>query len=136
MKTIHDLAACLELKIGRMFDGGYAPASGPKPRKATELKASDHFDPNVPLHDRVFAFTGTLQSMKREAAMQKVIDGGGKCGDGVSRATNYLVMGDQDYRKFRDGEKSSKLIKAESLVAKGQDLEIIAELDFLRMFPA
>jgi len=42
-------------------------------------------------------------------------------------------MGIQDYSKFTDGEKSSKLKKAEGLIEKGQDLEIISEEEFLQM---
>jgi len=143
-KTIDELAECLKFKNGKMFQGGYTSASGynssgcasrsAKP-KSSDFKPSDDADPNAPLADRFFAFTGTLQSMTRSNAMQRVVDAGGGCCDGVTKETNYLVMGDQDFARFRDGQKSSKLVKAENLIAKGADLELIAENEFLCMLP-
>ena len=49
----------------------------------------------------------------------------------VTSTTNYLVVGNDDYHKFKTGNKSNKMIKAEQLIAKGQDLEMITEDDFL-----
>lgn len=42
-------------------------------------------------------------------------------------------MGIQDYSKFADGQKSSKLKKAEDYITNGQDLEIIGEDEFLNL---
>ena len=67
--------------------------------------------------------------------MQRVVDAGGCCGNGMTKDTNYLVMGDQDFARLRNGEKSSKLVKAEGMIAKGADLELIGEDEFLRMLP-
>lgn len=39
----------------------------------------------------------------------------------------------QDLRQLNGKKKSSKIIKAESLIEKGQDLEIIDEDEFLRL---
>jgi DNA polymerase-3 subunit epsilon len=58
---------------------------------------------------------------------------GGECGASVTKVTHYLVVGDFDFGKFKGGDKSAKLRKAENLVADGQSLEIIPEEDFLRM---
>ena len=55
------------------------------------------------------AFTGTLQSMVRRTAMQRVVNLGGSCGDSVTKNTGFLVVGDQDFRKFTDGISSSKM---------------------------
>ena len=73
--------------------------------------------------------------MVRKEAMQAVVDKGGDVEDGVTQRTSFLVVGDQDYSRFAEGcTKSSKMRKAEALLAKGQDIEIIAEQDFLQMF--
>lgn len=66
--------------------------------------------------------------------MQLVVDFGGKVNGGVNKETNFLVMGDLDYSKTVTGEKSSKIIKAETLKLKGQDIEIIPEEVFYDMF--
>jgi DNA polymerase-3 subunit epsilon len=44
-----------------------------------------------------------------------------------------LVVGDQDVRKLAGHEKSSKHVKAEQLIAKGQSIRILGESDFLRI---
>ena len=72
-------------------------------------------------------------SMPRKEAAQAVVDRGGLFTKGITKETNYLVMGVQDISKFRGGEKSNKSRKAEKILNDGQDIEIISEDDFLRM---
>ena len=65
--------------------------------------------------------------MPRKDAMQMIVDLGGYCQDGVTKETNYLILGNNDYNPILRGKKSSKLQKAEGLKLKGQDIEIISE---------
>jgi DNA polymerase-3 subunit epsilon len=51
----------------------------------------------------------------------------------VTKDTNFLVVGDQDFRKFTDGISSSKIKKAQKLRVAGSDIELISEDDFRRM---
>lgn len=102
------------------------------------LETVDYSDPDLnpedfPLWKKNFVFTGTLRSMSREEAMNKVVAAGGGALNGVTKKADYLVMGLQDYSLFADGEKSSKTKKAEELRAKGSSIEIISEADFLNM---
>lgn len=103
--------------------------------KNTQLKAKDiitrciDFDESHPIFEKCFVFTGTLENMTRNEAMQKVVDLGGCCGDNVTKATNYLVLGTNDYIRTRN-EKSSKHRKAEEMLLKGQDIRIIPESVF------
>ena len=63
--------------------------------------------------------------------MKLVVDLGGLCSDNVNSKTNYLVLGNNDFcSTIKDG-KSTKHKKAEKLILKGQDLEIISENVFL-----
>lgn len=138
ISTIEELNEHLGIKLGSLFKDGYKPAckksKGGNGFDIHEIKSeSDIFEETHPYFKRTIAFTGTLTSMKRQDAMQKVVNVGGLVGNGVTKKTNYLVMGIQDYSKFADGEKSSKLKKAEGLIEKGQDLEIISEEEFLQM---
>lgn len=94
---------------------------------------TDKFDPEHPLYNKVCVFTGTLRRLVRQDAMQIVVNLGGSCGDNVTKNTNYLVMGIQDYSKFTDGEKSNKTKKAEHFIASGHDLSIITEDVFYEM---
>ena len=68
--------------------------------------------------------------MKRADAMQLVINIGGRVGNGVTKKTNYLILGNNDYCKSIKGGKSSKQKKAEQLKLQGQDIEIISEQVF------
>ena len=65
--------------------------------------------------------------------MKIVADNGGIPEGNVTQNTNYLVVGRDDYGNFKEGNKSNKMLKAEKLIQKGQDLEIITEDDFLDM---
>ncbi|MBQ7196348.1 MAG: NAD-dependent DNA ligase LigA [Synergistaceae bacterium] len=68
---------------------------------------------------KIFVFTGTLSSMTREEAGEKVKNFGGKVSNAISKKTSYLVAGDKT---------GSKLIKAEKLGVK-----ILSEQEFLNM---
>jgi len=43
------------------------------------------------------------------------------------------VVGEQDYRQFGEGFKSSKMKKAEKYLSTGQEIELITEGQFLEM---
>jgi DNA ligase (NAD+) len=73
-----------------------------------------------------FVFTGTLTVYDRKTAQKKVAALGGETPDGVSKTLTYLVVGAEE-------RKSSKIVKAEKLVAEGHPLKIISEQDFLKM---
>ena len=84
-------------------------------------------DETNPLYNKNIVFTGTLERMNRKQAETIVLNIGGTIGKSVTKKTNYLVLGNNDYnRAIKDG-KSSKYKKAEELKAKGLDIEIIPE---------
>ena len=71
--------------------------------------------------------------MIRKDAMQAVVNVGGKVGDNVTKETNYLILGNNDYcSTIKDG-KSTKHKKAESLMLKCQDIAVIPENVFYQM---
>ena len=81
-------------------------------------------------YNRHVVFTGKLEKMLRKDAMQIVVNLGGVLDKGVTKQTNYLILGDNDYNAILKGEKSSKHKKAEKLKLEDQDIEIIDELTF------
>lgn len=94
---------------------------------------TDSFDETHPLYNKNCVFTGILEKMDRKHAMQLVVNVGGKCQDSVTSATNYLILGNNDYcHSIKDG-KSTKQKKAEALKLKGNDIEIIPEDVFYEM---
>jgi DNA polymerase-3 subunit epsilon len=137
-----ELSESVGYRIGELFDGGYNPFSIIKKSyssKSSKLKSKDistdntEFDESHLFFDQTVVFTGTLTSMVRREAMQKVVDVGGICADSVNKHVNFLVIGIQDFARFKEGTKSSKLKRAEQLIFDGHDLEIIDEDEFLRM---
>ncbi len=86
-------------------------------------------NPEGELYGEVLVFTGALEIPRREAA-----DLAAKIGctvaQGVTKKTTLLVVGDQDITKFAGKNKSSKHLKAEQLIAKGQQIRIVKESDF------
>jgi len=65
--------------------------------------------------------------------MQLVADFGGINEDTVTKQTNFLVLGNNDYcSTIKDG-KSTKQKKAEAYKLKGSDIEIISENVFYDM---
>jgi len=51
----------------------------------------------------------------------------------VTKHTNILVAGEQDWRVVGTDGLSSKMKKAQTLLEKGQDIEIMTENDFIRL---
>ena len=97
------------------------------------VAAEGYENPDSPLYGKVCVFTGTLESFTRKEAAQLVVNLGGICGDTVTKKTNFLILGNNDYcTSIKDG-KSSKQKKAEKLIAEGADLAIIPESVFLDM---
>ena len=90
----------------------------------------DSIDPSHPLYGRTCVFTGKLERMLRKDAMQLVVNLGGEIGDSVTKKTNYLILGNNDYcSTIKDG-KSSKQKKAEKLIAEGYDIAVMPESVF------
>lgn len=90
-------------------------------------------NPSSPLYQKQCVFTGKLESMTRKEAAQLVENLGGICADGVTKKTNFLIMGSNEYHPNVIDGKSSKQKKAESLILKGADLQILSESAFLTM---
>jgi DNA polymerase-3 subunit epsilon len=84
------------------------------------------FNEKHPLFNKICVFTGTLEKFTRQEAAQAVVDLGGQCKDGLTKQTNFLILGNED-------KKSNKLKKAEEYKLKGYDIEIISENVFLDM---
>ena len=77
-------------------------------------------------------FTGTL-SIPRSEAMILCGKNGAIPQPRITKDTNILVVGRNDYNNFKTGNKSNKMLKAEELIKKGQNLEIIDETDFINL---
>lgn len=136
VETLDDFPTKLRTTVGRLFGGGYQPSETKrqyKARKQAEILGDPtKHDPRSPIHGRTVVFTGSLMSMPRKDAQQLVADIGGVNGKSVTKETDYLVVGQQDYRIVGDDGMSSKQEKAIKLIEKGSELEILSEDEFLK----
>lgn len=113
------------------FIHSYRKSNSHKGINAKEISTEKtEFNEEHPLFGKVCAFTGTLEKMQRKEAMQLVADLGGIPGNGVTKKTNYLILGNNDYCKTIKDGKSSKQKKAEKMILEGADLQIIPETVF------
>ena len=93
-----------------------------------ELQPSvDDIDETNFFFDKTCVFTGSLEKMTRVEAAQIVVNLGGNVGNGVTKSTNFLILGNNDYCKSIKDGKSNKQKKAEQLILAGADLKIISE---------
>lgn len=107
---------------------------GASATKVSDIVAHEGCErPDSPLYGKVCVFTGKLDTLTRKDAAQLVADLGGICADGVTKKTNFLIMGTNEYCPTIVGGKSTKQKKAESLILKGADLQILTENVFLDM---
>lgn len=104
--------------------------------KAIDVLATidvSEIDPDGALAGETVAFTGAL-AMPRKEAMALAYKAGAQVADGVTKATTMLVVGIQDPQKLKGNDKSSKQVKAEKLIAGGQDIQILTEKNFFAQF--
>lgn len=76
-------------------------------------------------------FTGTTKYANRIKMLQMIKNIGGIPMDSVTKETDVLVVGQQDYRVVGSDGMSNKQKKALKLLEKGQNIEILSEAEFL-----
>lgn len=146
--ALSDARACLELfnKLQEHidFDVLNEKLNDDKPKSKRSPKShrdyskiltpnTDDFDTNHICFNKKFIFTGTFTNISRKDANQSVLDLGGKLGNGITKDTDYLVLGNSDYNNLSTGKMSTKTKKASEYNDKGANIEIISEDDFLSM---
>lgn len=133
LKNIEDR---FQIYLGELSKEGYLSCICQRLSKSNRIKKiigdESKFDSDSIFYQRNVVFTGTLSSMKRAEAQQIIADIGGINQNGVNRETNFLIVGQQDYRIVGEDGMSSKQEKALKLIEKGASLEILSEDDFLR----
>lgn len=106
-----------------------------KPTKAQVLDGLEEHPESVDegnyFYGKNVCFTGSCIYGTRKELLQKVKDVGGIPTDSVTKKTDVLVVGQQDYRVVGDSGMSSKQKKALQLLEKGQNIEILSESEFL-----
>ena len=117
------LAEQTEADFAKLFDKSYRRQEA----LANVTANTTDIDETNPIFGKVVVFTGALSSMSRLNAFQIVADLGATPQDSVTKKTNFLVIGKADFVKSVKEGKTSKMKKAESMIAKGSDLAILSE---------
>ena len=141
--SINNLLDIIKYKYGYYENNEFYPAHSQRIYKNTKTKKTkSDYDrvkevqivPNIDnlLNGKIIVFTGAL-SIPRQKAMQLAASSGAIPAPSVTKETNYLVVGNDDYGNFKLGNKSNKMIKAEKLIAEGQELEMIDEDTFFEL---
>lgn len=134
--TLEEIATATHAQIGSMGPGSWSGChrrwSGTRGHDVPV--ANPDARPDHPFYGREIVFTGTLSSMTRALAWDRVAEVGGRPAPGVRRHTNVLVIGHQDAQKLRPGEElSAKARKARDLRERGQPIELMPEVDFTQL---
>lgn len=116
-----DIATLLKTSHGKSYD-----IKEFKPEVA-------EFDDSHLIYGKSVCFTGVLERFQRKEALQIVTNLGGIPSNSVTKNTNFLVLGNNDYCSSIRYGKSGKQKKAEELILKGHDLIIISEKSFYDM---
>ncbi|MBP9727429.1 MAG: NAD-dependent DNA ligase LigA [Gammaproteobacteria bacterium] len=119
--AVNDVGPIVAENIRAFFDDSH------NQQVIRELLAANIHWPAMPqkpaenkLSGKIFVLTGTLSSMSREEAKEKLQALGAKLSESVSKKTNYVVAGE---------EPGSKLQKAQAL-----GVSILDEIEFLKLF--
>jgi DNA polymerase III subunit epsilon len=92
--------------------------------------------PVGPLKGEVFCFTGTLQSMGRMEAADRVAELGAEVANNLTRKVTILVLGEQVVLSYRGKKVSRKMEQAYGRLKKGDSIQIVTEQDFIRLSTA
>ena len=113
------------------FKNDFYRRAYPKQIKVEDLKAeTSDFNPMHPLFNKTIVFSGDLDNMSREEAMQSSLNKGAILGKSVTLKTDYLIVSQSDLNKQK---KTSKFKKAEEYANRGEKIKIISEKIFKQL---
>lgn len=132
VKSMKALLDKLEIHPGKVAPEKFLPIRQLNEFNLNKVHPSK-LDKKHPFYSQTVVFTGTLKSTPRGVAMQMVANAGGICSASVNQWTDFLVVGEQQYKRYKEGWKSSKLKKAESLIEVGESMQFLSEEEFFEL---
>ncbi|MDP4142939.1 MAG: exonuclease domain-containing protein [Bacillota bacterium] len=138
IETIEELAKLVGVKIGTVFERNYTSAGTlgrgvvSKRRHMPEVSSTLYSCSTDYFKDKVVVFTGPLSTMSRIDATILIKKLGGMVGSSVTKKTNVVITGAKNIHLLKPHQMSIKLRKAAELLAKGQNIKILSEENFLR----
>lgn len=101
-----------------------------KLREKYSIQGICAFCPEIEFEDKVFCFTGASYKATRAELADIVSSHGGLLRDGVSRKTNYLIVGNEGNPCWAYACYGRKIEEAINLRKEGFTLQIVNETDF------
>ena len=136
VQSIEELQEQYNFKCGEFKHEYFRPQLSrkvsPHVNRITDIEVDpSKFDEGNYFFNKTVCFTGKLMYAVRNDLWQIIANIGGLPVDSVTKKTNILVVGQQDYRVVGDSGMSAKQKKAIDLKDKGFDIEIMSETEFL-----
>lgn len=138
-ESLDQLQEKYEFRCGHFEPGSFEGQRSTKKSAVAGKSIKDYvgdpskIDENSYFYNKSVCFTGTCRWASRDKLLQTIADIGGFPQKGVNKATQILVVGQQDFKKVGESGMSSKQLKAMELKDSGQDIEIMPESQFLSM---
>ncbi len=136
--SFSELEEKFNFRRGTFNDNYFRPQKSTKAYARTLKKKACDFvgdpsksDENNFFFDKEVCITGKCSYGIRDSLFQLIADIGGHPANSVTKTTDVLVVGQQDYRVVGCDGISSKQKKAMQLKDGGQDIEIMSEAEFL-----
>ncbi len=134
--TVKELLMYSKIVLGQMRLDGYSPctksvnskAAAPVSKGNQTAMDPDKADPNNPVYGKKFAVSKSYRILPRKRAVTELLAIGGVLSDILTKDCDYYV-----YDIEVDMPKTSKMIKIEEWNKKGHNVQIISELEFLKM---
>lgn len=136
-ETLEDLQNFFHFKCGHFANSTFLPQraqSGSRTKPSEIIGSPNLIDEGNYFYNKEVCFTGKCSFGTREELCQMIADIGGIPADRVTKRTQVLVVGQQDYRVVGERGLSNKQKKAMDSLDKGQEIEILSEAEFLQMF--
>lgn len=140
--SLEDLEGKYQFHRGKFAPNTFIPQLSNK--KVSKTKCKDFidqldldetkFDEGNYFYNKVVCFTGKCQYGIRKDLWRMIAEIGGIPDESVTKETNVLVVGQQDYRVVGEEGLSGKQKKALAMLEKGYDIEILSETEFISRF--
>jgi DNA ligase (NAD+) len=98
---VRDIGAEVAHSIREYFDEPRNLKAIKRLEKELHIEKTRVAEGRGPFRDKTFVLTGTLETMTREEAEQKILEGGGRVSGSVSRKTDFVVVGADPGSKAR-----------------------------------
>jgi DNA polymerase-3 subunit epsilon len=129
------IAGLIIVEATKMAGGSLSTLMTPLKRRSSQGRVARNGTPGGTFSGHCIVMSGDFSMPKADLA-DRIAAAGGAVSTSVSKRTTLLVLGRQDPTTFAGKDKSSKHLKAESLLAEGHQLRIIAEAELVEMLVA